>query len=212
MDTKLQSESERILSKVPTEHQIKIIDKQAVNHLLSEKEDVDRYQGSSYATRDFKLLNSNATKWKRPKRNIVNLNINPRVNTASGNFPKRKKLRPHKSEKILSRRSSKKSVTERLDEIDFMKTLKTPYEKLNYQIAYNPTWAKDSEGRPGIMSEFELAKRPKSRQLSSSASVRNLLHQKRLNLKSHNMKRGVNLPQPPFGKTIGHGILPKSEL
>jgi hypothetical protein len=118
----------------------------------------------------------------RPKINIANTNVNPRVNTASGNI-RRKKLLSNKIvkiEKILSRRSSRSSLTDKLGDINLIDTLKNPSDKFNYQLAYGLTSGQPKN--PSInYKDIGLAKRPKSRQLYSSATVRNTLHKNRTN-------------------------------
>lgn len=195
IDPILHTQPEKILTKISSENQIRVVDWKAVRWMVTGPPQRPTTQGGQ----------SVKSRSKKPKMNRANLKVNPRVNTAS-----RAKLRQKLKQKI-SKVKSKKSFTQRTEEGEIVAKKKNPYDTINQQIAYNPSWTQGKVGGSGF-DEKDLAKRPKSRQIGNSVSVKNLMHTQRINLKSQTSKRRIILPQPPLGKTIGHGLISKFDL
>ena len=108
--------------------------------------------------------------------------------------------------KTLPLNDSKPTLEERFQSIKIEDGLKSPFDQYNYEIAFGPSWGTTQFHRTTGFQDPDVAKKPKSRKLFTSASTKKEMHNKRVNLKSQSMKRGDNLAQPPLGKTFGHGI------
>lgn len=191
-----QTEPKRMSATARDDHHVRISGRNALNEVLIAVPDKQ----------------TTLSKCQKPKINIASKNVECRVNTASGRLFRSKKLDKQLSEKLLNRRNSRKSLGEKLEDVDIMDTLKSVHDKYNYQLTYGFGWNTGEFSRPVHLQDIGAAKKPKSRKLHSSASVRNNLHQQRINMKSQNMKRGVKMAPPPFGKTTGHGLLLKADL
>ncbi|CAI2363137.1 unnamed protein product [Moneuplotes crassus] len=201
IDPIFHTQPDKILTKISSDHHVRVVDRKAVKWMITTPDKNTPLNRTS---------KNSGCKSKNPKINIANLQVNPRVNTANkSGF--RHNLRTNKSHKHLSRRSSRKSFTERFEEADILSKIKNPHTKVVYQAAFGLNWGQERGAGPGL-SEKELAKRPKSRQIGTSVSARNLLHSQRINLKTQNNKKRVALPQPPIGQTIGHGLITKYDL
>jgi len=187
------------------EHHVKIKDKDIVKEMMKTTVQSRRnIVGFSIAS---KSQNSDKEfKSFKPKVNIAKKNVACRVNTASGSHLARKRLMKHSSQKLLSRKPSNKNMNNRMyATTDILETLKSTTDKYNYQIAYGPNWGTTQFNNPRGFDDIGIAKRPKSRMLHSSVSVRNMMHQQRSSIRSQNMKRGVGMPKP-YLNTFGNGL------
>ena len=105
------------------------------------------------------------------------------------------------TQKMLSARTSNPSLDERLRTIGIGDALKTQTDKLNYEVVFGHDWGTAQLSQNIDLDIIDVAKRPKSRRLHTSSSVKHALHNKRIQLKSQHMKsRGtVKKGERPIG-------------
>ncbi|CAI2362812.1 unnamed protein product [Moneuplotes crassus] len=202
IDPIFHTQPDRLLTKISSDNHVRVVDRKAVKWMITTQDKNTKFLGSSKTV--------NKCKSKKPKINTANLKVNPRVNTASRGSVRRK-LSKNYSQKQLTKRSSRKSLTERIGDTDLFTKITNPHLRMDYQAAFGAAWGQEKGVGAGIF-EKELAKRPKSRQIGQTVSARNLLHTQRISLKTQSSKKRGILPQPPFGQTLGHGIITKTEL
>ena len=199
----------RPFTQMDSNNRLNIINAQAQKVLI---QSIKQKPRRSIGARPYKESNIKSNKNKaistRPKVELYRTDSQRNIKTISTTFKTKHKKHTASTPKIGFQNEYTPSLNQRIQSIESnlkpYETMKSPLDKYNYELVFGGSLGSTVHNQ-NINEDKGLAKRPKSKRIHKSASVKTSLHKKRLVLKSQNMKRGQRIV-PEFGNTFKQSL------